>query len=269
MKDKNLVKFINKTSYEFCSVTDHQLQGGSNWHKFPVSNLFKRYVKGEICLCIKLRNRAIKGEGEYLRAFFGINNTAWGAEDHFERLDRTNAKAGKFTFLDSNGFVDSRGCDEQYQEPMFINDVEFMDGSENMLVRRGAIVGLYGLYECCGTIADALYFSPTNGIFEFIWVPTHGEPKISLGDIPVIVTDQRYNQVIEARSKLMDNLTRKDGESDWWWGAIPLKNIFCAIEIHSSDDTIRARITNKELVNLGIEIAETFFGPTNLEKNSE
>lgn len=199
----------------------------------------------------------IVSEGEYLGAFFSIDNRVWGAEGYFDALERSDKMGGKFTLLKGNILADFGRGDKQYQEPVFIYNVEFVDGHEDMLVRGGAIIGLYGLYECCSTLTDALYLSLANGIFETICVPTYGESKVSISSIPFIVIDQSDDHVIKARSKLMDDLTRKDRESDWWWGSIPLKNIFRAIEIHASYDTIRAWIIVQELVDLGIEIAET------------
>ena len=100
---------------------------------------------------------------------------------------------------------------------MFLNAVHVMNDPQGGLFVPFPVSseGLKSLNDCLGTWGDSLYLSAmTAGGFKFLSVPADRELKPQFNVTRECISNMRKlpNQVIEAGSQMLDNLTAQDSQ---------------------------------------------------------
>ncbi|MVF11860.1 hypothetical protein FT643_06840 [Ketobacter sp. MCCC 1A13808] len=260
-------KFGAEVSDYFSRKPRHFGERWYDWHDLSRAWLLHRYLAGEICVYVQIRLGVLDPDGEVIRGFFKYQRFHHPVDVcDYDRRSRLVIRCPDPHFL--THYCALANNDEK---PVFVSNVELSNDVERVVIRRGMVIGLCSLYERGDNFGDALYFSPATGIYEFISVATNGEfkpPHRFVRNWPLLRDDKRNDKVIKAGSKVMDDFPGYDGKAIRAMSGISLEDILGAVEIHASNNMIRARIACQELVNLGVEVRNTFFGPLNLRVDS-
>ena len=240
-------------------------EAGNNWDHLGSPTFLKNYLANDICVCFKMRSRFAKADSEdHYAVFSKFLGARVPHANNFGRLIRF-AHLGRDIFINTNcDFLAqlSDGCGDD-QHPVFINDVIFMKGGENSIVRSRSRVGLYRPDEFFCGATDAPYQSAVTGLFEFFSRGADGE-LIVVGGRPAVFNDQGVQQVVQAGSEVVNNLACENAETSRNGGvAERYKSILSPIVLVLSDNLIRFGIATEESRDFSIEIVDVFFGSLN------
>jgi len=159
------------------------------------------------------------------------------------------------------GKHDGASGEAQEQFLVFVDNIEVMDEGKGIVKRVGGFIRLEPYDQSSDIlICNSLYLSIKSGNFFFLdglfgknWeIHRHIVLLGASGEVP--------NDVVEARSQMVNGLTGEDAES--WWNATTLMVLNCLKEnltVVIGDSWIFAFI--KEPLDFRVEIADVLFGP--------
>ena len=117
------------------------------------------------------------------------------------------------------------------------------------------------LNEGAGRTRNALYYSVLYGLFEFLGCPTNWEVD-PFGIRQSIFSGEFPNDMIEARSKVVDDLSSDNRDTQGNWRTHKFEGIAAAFRLTLADNGISASV--QESGNFTIEILDLLFGPLDL-----
>lgn len=225
---------------------------------FERPKLIERYLRGKLCLWVKLRVCSLNPR-EFYALFRKASETCVGRHS----LTRRRHDGLSVPPLDAH-LAHEGACANDQKQAVLVSNVQVMDGLENRGLRIPTTVGLYSPDEFnCGS-GDALYFSATHLVFEFARLGANGEP-MSIVDGVSPLLDQCGNKMIQAGTKTVDDLAGQNGKSGWKRNVLKsMPDICAAFDIALSDKAAWIRLAREKHLSFEFEILDLLFGPFNL-----
>lgn len=169
--------------------------------RFPLAKLGERYVKGQLCLHVhfKRANRLHDSDSATCAVFHCAEGLATGVHKPLEQV-----------LIDSHQF------------PVFVELVQQVNLQERMVEEINSVVWLQTVNSCQrGEAGDALYFSTETGMFHFaVGFPDAFLSRLADGKLDFVRKPSSPfrigklpNEVVERRSKMVDNLASQDAKT--------------------------------------------------------
>lgn len=232
-----------------------------------ISNILKRYLRKELCICIKIRVRFLQADSEDFYAIVSNSvESGWGQID-----DRRDSCVGRGFILvgtDMNMMRDGKRATNHEQQSMLVGVVPF---AKQVQRGRGCVRSIIGLYRLddflCG-VRNAVYQSSRTGLFEFFARGADGElmsPRWSAA----LFFNESANQMVQAGSKLVEDFPDQDREPirDSKF-AKSYKDVVSSLILELADNAIWVGVGENKFADFTVEILDAFFGPLNLGSNS-
>lgn len=205
---------------------------------FPLTELPKRYIRGDLEICLLCNN----GPVNFYVVMCMNDNGSCDRESH------SHVEPG----------------DNQNQVVMLINTVQFMNDGERIVgrLRSMARLELIDKAKRIG-IGDPLYLSAVTG--NRIFIPRlpfsdDGKSNLPLIGKPVSIAGKHPSDMVEARPEMMDNLSSNHAETRGDFAVCPkLKQFLDSISVFIAGGAVWASI--QEGIDLGIEIEDILIGP--------
>lgn len=251
---KHFSEQVGKTTDGMANALEQPTQKGGKWYDMTAANVFERNLGGDLRVCVKFGAWGGEAKPEYFYACFINEDLLWRAD------------VGDLGTVAPNSYsiANCRRAGSHQEQPVFIADVQTVYHGQHGVARNALLIWLLRDDPPKGRAADSLYLSTRHRLFEFFAIPTYRE---LMRVEPALTSsfDQRTDEVVETASKMMNDLSRSNADSEWdFVFEIGLENILRGIVFERTGDAIRCRIANKELVDHGVEIVDTFFGPIQL-----
>lgn len=233
-------------------------QGLDDWCKLHPPAFLESYLRNEICFCLKLRvgSRSLKIDSEdYYAVFSNLSRKGRGHAGNCDSL---------LLGIDPNLIADRHYGTDDDQELVFIKVVVLLDHVKNCVIRSLGCVRLYRADEFFRGTANAVYQSARTGFIEFFTRGVDGKLVLPSWSA-AIASHEGTKQVIEARSKVMNNLASHNSEARRHDEGLAetYERILSPIVAELSAYSVRFRIGRNESDNFSVEILDVLFGPLN------
>ena len=163
--------------------------------------------------------------------------------------------------LNEDGISQNNCVGHDSEKLVFVCNVEVVDYLQNRIGGISNPVWLQRLNEGAGRTRNALYYSVLYGLFEFLGCPTNWEVD-PFGIRQSIFSGEFPNDMIEARSKVVDDLSSDNRDTQGNWRTHKFEGIAAAFRLTLADNGISASV--QESGNFTIEILDLLFGPLDL-----
>jgi hypothetical protein len=243
----------------------HEGQAVHDWNKFSPPAFLERYVRNDICFCLKCRVWFSETDFEYFCTLYSYLPRP--PVSKFDDLSSGLNPKGLSKLLicpTNNPLSQLSGGDGDGQETVFVLDVHVMDNDQGMRVGSVATsIRLIFPDDLLSGPCDALYASVITGSRPSFNRAANGEALI-LSWRRAIAVYESCNKMVKARSHVMDDLARNDRKSKWRPRIAPYeKEIVSAIRAEFTNDLVRFWIAGEEGSNVRLEICDAFVGPLN------
>lgn len=207
--------------------------------EFPPTKIGERYLRSKLAVALELVCD-FGGVKFGMFALVGFNNTF--------HLGRETPTAG---------------CANQDELTMFVEDVHVMKNEQGIIDRVGGVVRLKRFDEAPNVgVCDSLYFSLVSGNALFIdrFLFKNGKLDTSRMASPVLFTRELPSEVVETRSQMMDDFSRKNAETRWDRETLMVLNCLKRdlLVVLGNNGVF---VLLKKGCDLGIQIADTLVGP--------
>lgn len=219
-----------------------------NGHLSPFGNFIKAYRDSEIGVHAHFNVRELAGCG-YCMTAYAVNAEDRSTEEHSRPL----------TFMGQNGISGK-------QQPMFVDDIQLMEDAERVILAK-SVIRLQLLDQCLAPFDYAMYSSAR---FVLIVAGNGNDRKLAgSGGRIASLQDQLLDQVIEARSELVDDLSGANADH-------PKPTFFPVADIQSIAAKIPGGIIlmrddacfSLEGIDERVEILDLLIGPLNFDPNT-
>lgn len=255
------------------SEVQNALQAWDDRLVFGQPKFRERYIACSLHLNVSVRLRLTEALHEdcFLLLVHDVNGSASPPSDIFgasrpPRFDFVpRVGAGELGAVRNDADSRRKGGVETHndEQSVFIEVVVGLEDRKGMVVWNRPMVGLQQFNPVTGTPRNALYRSASTGIFKIFDCPTYRKLEIGFdGLAPILIKNERVNQVVEGAPKIVEHFTRENGKPCAHGEANQRKRVLGTIAIMLSDNSIW--LSREKSSNLGIEVADIFFGPINL-----
>jgi len=228
---------------------------------FDRPDLLKRYLDGRIHFYLKFRAWS-SPQGNpvdfytvlYSPRIFDCPGNRWGELDPKSRV-------GMVASVDMDGVAQNKVVGNDREDPVFVCDVEIVNYLQERIGRIRSPVWLQSFNKRPSRMSDSLYYSLLHGLFEFYAAPLHWEVDLFGVRQPVFASKGPDN-VIEARSEMVNNFASDDGNAQGHRRPNEFENISTTFRLTLADNRVDATVQNGG--NFTIEILDLLFGPLNL-----
>ena len=256
------IKFIPKQIYGMGDARYEPRQHISDIYQVGHPTLLKRYLEGDIGICLKIRCGFGEINSPELYAVFSDLNGVWGAEPNNIwqiAMDVENPR-----FPNSDLLTDCCSCSHENKELVFIRIVELADGRKDGIIGSSrSATRLYSSQDFTGFGANILYCSLLTGVSEFFLRGINGELVPFLNRIGGS-QNESCEQMVETGSQIVDDFTRKDSKPVRNITFEPsYKDIISRVVLRLTNDSVRFLVRPDKGTNLVIEIVDAFVGPLN------
>jgi hypothetical protein len=237
---------------------------GKAWNdRFHLSRpkILERYLKGEICCHLQFRVHFSELDcQDFCACWVGpqqlIGPLFW---NDFSDLSVAHLAAE----MDLARSV--RGANDDSEKRVFVGNVEVVHDPQRVINGSvspiGVLVRLEPLDNCSSRTGNTLHYSVVTGLFKFLSSQTDGELSLEVG-LPVSLKDERPNQMIQTRSKVVNDLANEHGKAQRRDLAVRSKPALHRVVIDVTNYGISARIDKGG--DFAVEVLDILIGPLNL-----
>lgn len=240
------------------------MQSVNDWCQLRPPAFLKSYLRHELYLHLKIRSRFLQRHSEdYIAVFTHLSGLEVREVGNVRDFDMATISSLVCPYRDvASNLGDSEANDEQ---PMFVKAIVFVNDGEDSVLRSWALVRLYRPDELLCGRTDALYTSLRTGFCEFINTGAYRELR-SVRRHSVVLVNERMEQMVQARSEKIDDLSGLDGESKRNLGVsrhyeCVLKSIVLGL---SNKFVWWGIASSEEAGDVPIEILDVLYSPINL-----
>ena len=222
----------------------------ANW-----SELIKDHLRGKLHLHIHIHVLVLSdSHSQYFCARFGGLNHDIEFTDSFY-VEWTFPKDTELPSAMNNPYNDEQdlmlvGCIQTVQYPQPVS-----------VVSAFTMIRLEALNNGLCRPGNALYISPVTGLFKFLDRARDRE-CLQLGLLFPVCKNQLPDEVIEARSKMVNNFASDNSKSDWWRDPHCVQDAFSGLRIRLSNSGIS--VFRQERTDFIVQISDLLIGPLNL-----
>ena len=168
------IKLAPKQVYGVGDVRYEPRQHISDIYQAGQPTLLKRYLEGDIGICLKIRCGFGEIDSPELYAVFSDLNGVWGAESNY--IGQIAMDVEYTRFPNSDLITERGGCPDENKELVFISIVELADASKDGIIGSSrSVARLYSSQDFTGLGANILYRSLITGFSELFLRGVNGE----------------------------------------------------------------------------------------------